>query len=284
MKKINFLIITFALTSSLSLFSQGSEQLKTDEEVINEVITDKNIDYILDIDSLFETEEENLEALPESTPPPQAVLPSQPTSSPQIVLPSQPTPSQTIISSQPATPVQTVVPNQGNRVVFNVENFFYKSNNTTNVFSTFNENKNFDEKKDDITNKSPRNEVFIIIKKENGNESTVLTNRSEILIESPRVTAPVTTNPVVQDDAFLAIELLKIIALIKDKSYGPALKNLGKLKEIFPQNTRIWNIEGSIYYKLKFYEFALKTWQKSLALNPDQPLVERFVDRLEAIN
>ena len=325
MKKINFLML-FTSLLSFGLFAQDTEALENDEEIINEIIQDRNIDYILDVDSLFDNgDEENSStpneatsptssseiALPNETnsqnqtiPSSESALSTEPSPSTELaeaVLPAQtipqsvtPAPSvtnppnnitqQTTITPPPAvTPPlnifpQTIITNQGDsNIVFNIENFFYRNNPTNNTASLKQQNR----AATNSTEKA-RNEIFIIIKKEENNEmkkNDGTTKPNEVVIDNP-VVKP---TPEKKDDSYLVLGLIKIVRLVKDGNYEVALKKISALRKTFPLSTRLYNIEGSIYYKLKFYDFALKTWQKSLMIDPDQPSVEKFAARAEQL-
>lgn len=78
----------------------------------------------------------------------------------------------------------------------------------------------------------------------------------------------------------IGLELAQIRKLFLKKEYSLVLKKLHQLEKIDPYNTRIKNIIGSTYYKIGFYEFAQRYWQESIYLDPNQPLVEAYLDRI----
>lgn len=78
----------------------------------------------------------------------------------------------------------------------------------------------------------------------------------------------------------IGLELAQIRKLFLKKEYSLVLKKLHQLEEIDPYNTRVKNIIGSTYYKIGFYEFAQRYWQESIYLDPNQPLVEAYLDRI----
>lgn len=73
--------------------------------------------------------------------------------------------------------------------------------------------------------------------------------------------------------------LLQTRDLARKKRYREALALLGVIERNEPNNTRMLNMKGSVFYKLQFYEYALDAWGKSLSINSDQPVVQYYYNR-----
>lgn len=73
--------------------------------------------------------------------------------------------------------------------------------------------------------------------------------------------------------------LLQTRELARNKRYQEALALLGVIERNEPDNTRMLNMKGSVFYKLQFYEYALDAWGKSLTINSDQPIVQYYYNR-----
>lgn len=61
-----------------------------------------------------------------------------------------------------------------------------------------------------------------------------------------------------------------------------AMENLLAAYDGAPQNTRVCNMIGSIYYKMGQFDAAREFWQRSLNTNPKQPQVESYLHKLPA--
>ncbi|MBF0238390.1 MAG: tetratricopeptide repeat protein [SAR324 cluster bacterium] len=60
-----------------------------------------------------------------------------------------------------------------------------------------------------------------------------------------------------------------------------ALDKINKAIEMNPDSAQGYAMLGSVYYRLKWYGQAKKHWKKSLELEPDNPLIAQYLERLE---
>ncbi len=275
MKKIIYLgLLSFSMGL---LISQESDQ----DGIAGNIADRDNLDYILDVDSLFSSLEEGAEAAEEA----------EQTEEPQED-------AQEDTEDDNADKGSTTLTTSDGKTII-IENFYYNNSpnnassnekvvpgeqseetsvkgNSTHIQEITSQTNIQQEDNQNSKNRTIRNEINISLdntqkqkKKENLTNSSQIDNNTQIDNSERRSTTD------------LAIEYLRITKYIKSKNYELALKRIAKVKDLYPDLTRLYNMEGSIYYKLKFYELAVKSWKKSLEINPEQPLVESFVERLE---
>lgn len=86
------------------------------------------------------------------------------------------------------------------------------------------------------------------------------------------------TAPARADDAGSLI--LKANMAYEKGDYSAALEHLNSAYASDPQNPRINNMMGSLYYLFEDYEMARKYWSDSLTLNRRQPEIETYLKQL----
>lgn len=74
--------------------------------------------------------------------------------------------------------------------------------------------------------------------------------------------------------------VFKANELFQQRDYTAAMKILIKAHKQAPHSTRVNNMIGSIFYALEDYEMARKYWTQSLAVNANQPQVEKYLNKL----
>ena len=66
----------------------------------------------------------------------------------------------------------------------------------------------------------------------------------------------------------------------RSQDYDGAMEILFQALKRYPENTRVLNMIGSIFFKLKDYGMARKYWEESLSLDGTQAEVKKFLGEL----
>lgn len=77
--------------------------------------------------------------------------------------------------------------------------------------------------------------------------------------------------------------IFKANKLFRTQDYDGAMEILFQTLKKYPANTRVLNMIGSIFFKLKDYSMARKYWGESLSLDGTQANVKKFLDELPSI-
>lgn len=74
--------------------------------------------------------------------------------------------------------------------------------------------------------------------------------------------------------------IFKANKLFRNQDYDGAMEILFETLKKYPDNPRVLNMIGSIFFKLKDYSMARKYWGESLSLDGTQANVKKFLDEL----
>ncbi len=76
--------------------------------------------------------------------------------------------------------------------------------------------------------------------------------------------------------------IARVRELFKRRQYEMALVDLVKLDRQYPDDERILEMKGTLYFRLNRPKEAKKAWERVLSLNPNNEGVARALERLEA--
>lgn len=76
--------------------------------------------------------------------------------------------------------------------------------------------------------------------------------------------------------------IARVKELFKRRQYEMALVDLVKLDRQYPDDQRILEMKGTLYSRLNRPNEAKKAWERVLSLNPNNEVVARALERLEA--
>src|SRR5205085_816172 len=93
-----------------------------------------------------------------------------------------------------------------------------------------------------------------------------------------KVTAPAPGEPV-KSRSYLAT-LARVNALYKKRQYELALIDLTKLDRDYPDDERILEMKGTLYWKLHRTKQAKEAWERVLALDPNNAMVAQALEQL----
>lgn len=74
--------------------------------------------------------------------------------------------------------------------------------------------------------------------------------------------------------------LVQADRLYNEGKYEEALSLLDQAEKQSPQNPQLLSMKGSLYYVMDWKESAARYWQKSVAINPNQPDVQEHINQL----
>lgn len=74
--------------------------------------------------------------------------------------------------------------------------------------------------------------------------------------------------------------LARVNALFRKKQYELALIELVRLEQSYPDDERLLEMKGTLYWRLKKNKLAREAWERVLALNPDNTMVAQALDNL----
>ena len=84
-----------------------------------------------------------------------------------------------------------------------------------------------------------------------------------------------------KNQSYLAT-LARVKELFKRRQYEMALIDLVELDRLYPDDERILEMKGTLYSRLNRPKEAKKAWERVLSLNPNNEVVARALERLEA--
>lgn len=74
--------------------------------------------------------------------------------------------------------------------------------------------------------------------------------------------------------------LAKVNALFRKKQYELALIEIVKLEQSYPDDERVLEMKGTLYWRLKKPKLAREAWERVLAINPDNTIVAQALENL----
>lgn len=82
---------------------------------------------------------------------------------------------------------------------------------------------------------------------------------------------------------FKKVNLLiqQAVRAFQNREYQTSLSMLNDAEEIDPKNFQVKSMKGSVFFKIGSTKSALKYWKDSIALNPHQPKIKRYLRKLE---
>jgi tetratricopeptide (TPR) repeat protein len=69
--------------------------------------------------------------------------------------------------------------------------------------------------------------------------------------------------------------------LFSMKNYKLAIKYFEKALNYFDRDYMLLNLTGMCYLKLNMEKFAKKYFSKSIFINPNQPIIKKYIDNLK---
>lgn len=75
--------------------------------------------------------------------------------------------------------------------------------------------------------------------------------------------------------------LAEVTSLFKRRQYELALIELTALDREYPDDERVLEMKGTLYWKLRRPKQARQAWERVLALNPDNTVVAQALEQLE---
>ncbi|BBM89438.1 hypothetical protein COTS27_01137 [Spirochaetota bacterium] len=122
--------------------------------------------------------------------------------------------------------------------------------------------------------------------KNNSNLQRILSNQPLPQSEAdPILTLPQSTNQTVRsqpDNNEILLILIRARQLALAQNYVNALFLLRFVELKAPNNTLMLNMKGSVYYKINRLQSSLAYWGRSLKINPYQPLVRAYYNRIQS--
>lgn len=76
--------------------------------------------------------------------------------------------------------------------------------------------------------------------------------------------------------------LAKVNALFRKRQYELALIEITRLEQAYPDDERVLEMKGTLYWRLRKPKLAREAWERVLALNPDNAAVAQALENLLA--
>lgn len=115
-----------------------------------------------------------------------------------------------------------------------------------------------------------------------GNAPETTADREVKAQATPRTApAPDAADPAAPSPSYLAT-LAKVNALFRKRQYEIALIELTRLEQAYPEDERVLEMKGTLYYRLRKPKLAREAWERVLALNPDNAAVAQALENLLA--
>ena len=76
--------------------------------------------------------------------------------------------------------------------------------------------------------------------------------------------------------------LAKVNALFRKRQYELALIEITRLDQAYPDDERVLEMKGTLYWRLRKPKLAREAWERVLALNPDNAAVAQALENLLA--
>lgn len=76
--------------------------------------------------------------------------------------------------------------------------------------------------------------------------------------------------------------LAKVNALFRKRQYELALIEISRLEQAYPDDERVLEMKGTLYWRLRKPKLAREAWERVLALNPDNAAVAQALENLLA--
>ncbi len=76
--------------------------------------------------------------------------------------------------------------------------------------------------------------------------------------------------------------LAKVNALFRKRQYELALIELTRLEQAYPEDERVLEMKGTLYWRLRKPKLAREAWERALAINPDNAAVAQALENLLA--
>ncbi len=74
--------------------------------------------------------------------------------------------------------------------------------------------------------------------------------------------------------------LARVNALFRKRQYELALIELTKLEQAYPEDERVLEMKGTLYWRLRKPKLAREAWERVLAINPDNTIVAQALENL----
>lgn len=103
--------------------------------------------------------------------------------------------------------------------------------------------------------------------------------KKEIEVEAPPEVDPQEVQ--IEKEAASSLHLLKARQAYYKKDYKTALEEILRSIEIFPNTARNYEMLGSVYYRLKWEDLAVRNWQRALEFDPNNQRLIDFLARVD---